>query len=74
MYPCYLMTKIQKMPKMSATAITLGQLVLPGRLPFSKPKVNWLLQEKTVKNTGGVAALQKMPKNYENTRQFVTGC
>ena len=30
--------------------------------------------KKTVKNTGGVAALQKMPKNYENTRQFVTGC
>ena len=41
------------------TAFTLGQLVLPGRLPFSKPKVNWLLQEKTVKNTSGVAALQK---------------
>ena len=51
---------------MVATAITLGQPVLPGRLPFSKPKVNWLLQEKTVKNTGGVAALQKIPKNYEN--------
>ena len=24
------------------------------------------IMEKTVKNTGGVAALQKMPKNYEN--------
>ena len=59
---------------MDVTAITLGQPVLPGHLPFSKPKVNWLLQEKTVKNTGGVAALQKMPKNSENTRQFVTGC
>ena len=32
------------------------------------------IMEKTVKNTGGVAALQKMPKNSENTRQFVTGC
>ena len=33
------------------------------------------IMEKTVKNTGGVAALQKMPKNYENTGswlQFVT--
>ena len=39
---------------MDVTAITLGQPVLPGRLPFSKPKVNWFLQEKTVKNTGGV--------------------
>ncbi len=39
---------------MVVDAITLGQPVLPGRLPFSKPKVNWLLQEKTVKNTGGV--------------------
>lgn len=29
---------------------------------------------KTVKNTGGVTALQKMPKNYENIRQMVTGC
>ena len=25
---------------------TLGQPVLPGRLPFSKPKVNWLLHVK----------------------------
>ena len=24
------------------------------------------IMKKTVKNTGGVAALQKMPKNYEN--------
>lgn len=32
------------------------------------------IMEKTVKNTGGVAALQKMPKNSNNTRQFVTGC
>jgi hypothetical protein len=24
------------------------------------------IMEKTVKNTGGVAALQKMPKNYKN--------
>ena len=30
--------------------------------------------EKTVKNTGGVAALQKMPKNDENIRQLVTIC
>lgn len=44
---------------MDVTAITLGQPVLPGRLPFSKPKVNWLRQEKTVKNTEGVAVLQK---------------
>lgn len=28
---------------MDVTAITLGQPVLPGRLPFLKPKVNWLL-------------------------------
>ena len=32
------------------------------------------IMEKTVKNTGGVAALQKMPKNYENARQLVTDC
>ena len=30
--------------------ITLGQPVLPGRLPFSKPKINWLLQAKISKN------------------------
>ena len=42
---------------MDVNAITLGQPVLPGRLPFSKPKVNWLLQEKTAKNTGGVDLL-----------------
>ena len=30
------------------------------------------IMEKTVKNTGGVAALQKMPKNSENIRQLVT--
>ncbi len=35
---------------MDVTAITLGQPVLPGRLPFSKPKVNWLLQAKISKN------------------------
>ena len=44
---------------MDVNAITLGLPVLPGRLPFSKPKVNWLLQEKTAKNTGGVICLQK---------------
>ena len=32
------------------------------------------IMEKTVKNTGGVAALQKMPKNSENIRQMVTDC
>ena len=50
---------------MDVTAITLGQPVLPGRLPFSKPKVNWLLQEKTVKNTEGVAVLQKNLKKIQ---------
>ena len=52
---------------MDVTAITLGQPVLPGRLPFSKPKVNWLLQEKTVKNTEGVAALQKISKKSKKS-------
>ena len=52
---------------MDVTAITLGQPVLPGRLPFSKPKVNWLLQEKTVKNTKGVVCLRKNnPKKSKN--------
>lgn len=32
------------------------------------------IMEKTVKYTGGVAVLQKMPKNSENIRQLVTIC
>ena len=52
---------------MDVIAITLGQPVLPGRLPFSKPKVNWLLHEKTVKNAGGVVCLRKNnPKKSKN--------
>ena len=55
---------------MVATAITLGQPVLPGRLPFSKPKVNWLLQEKTVKNLGADTPSRKRTNVRYNLTQL----
>lgn len=55
---------------MVATAITLGQPVLPGRLPFSKPKVNWLLQEKTIKNLGADIPSRKRTNVRYNLTQL----